>query len=223
MTEALGSSFANRLLGVACAASLRRVTTAPQPPSPPSAGDPQAPTRRRRKRSRPHIYETPFKDPNAPDVRRLSRLVLEICSWLRPWKQRNGQRTGHEGQLHKLNKRNLSARLGVCTKEVERYLNVLEEGGIIRRWQPPASSGMPRGNISGHCFSVYELVGEMPAPLRLELEHWHGRAGKLERAELAALAVDVEAVETVAPAGPATGVYDSASALEAVRKLRGPP
>lgn len=215
LTEACGSSFAGRFLSAARAASLRRITTPTQHPSPPSAGGAQGSTRRR---ARAHFNAGPIKDANAPDVRRQARLLLEICGWLRPWKERGSRRTGHEGQEHKLNKRNLSARLGVSTKEIERYLTVMEDAGVVRRWQPPADSGMPKGNISGHCFSVYELVGEMPAPLRLELEGWHGRAQQIERAEVAA--------QAVAPAkGDArmASVHDGNSALEAVRKLRGPP
>lgn len=215
-----GSAFTDRFLGAARAASLRRVTT-PAAPSPPSAGGAEAPTTRKR-RAGAYFHPHPIKDANALDVRRQALLLLEILARLRPWKERHPRRTGHEMQGHELNKNKLAKRVGVCTKEIERYLNVLEDGGILRRWQPPKRSGAPRGYISGHCFSLYELIGEVPAQLRLELERWHGRAQKLERAELAALAVDVERIAP-SSAPPITGVYDSASALEAVRKLRGPP
>lgn len=107
-------------------------------------------------------------DANAPTVRRAAQLFVLICSWLGP-----KGRTGHRKQGHRLNVPELARRVGLeDPREVERYLAVFRSAGLLVVWQPPASSGNAKGNISGHCFNLYELP-EIPPELERHLAAFH--------------------------------------------------
>ena len=114
------------------------------------------------------LEPAPLHAADSDPVRRLARLTLLICSWIGP-----KGRTGRPEQGHRLNTRWLALRLGCSVREVERYLTVLRSSGLIQTWQPPTSSGCPKGNISGHCFNLFELVGEIPPELERHLAAFH--------------------------------------------------
>lgn len=122
---------------------------------------------------------------NAPTVRRMALVFVIVCSWLGPTR-----RTGHHRQGHALRVDVLAEKAGCSVREVERYLAVLRSAGILRCWQPPSSSGLPKGNRSGHCFNLYELTCEqLPPELERELAGFH-RSWWPRRGRLAPVAGD---------------------------------
>ncbi len=114
-------------------------------------------------------------DANADIVRNIATLFVLICSWLGPT-----GKTGHDRQKHFLRVDVLAEKLAACTpsgkcsvREVERYLTVLRSAGVLACWQPPSSSGLPKGKFSGRCFNLYTLVGDIPPELERELADFH--------------------------------------------------
>lgn len=112
--------------------------------------------------SAPYVH-----DENAPHIRRAAIVLVLICQWLGPT-----GRTGHRAQGSRLRVDVLADRAGVSIREIERYLAVLRQAGILKNWQPPKSSGLPAG-ISGHCFNLYELVAGIPKALEAHLARFH--------------------------------------------------
>lgn len=164
------------------------------------------------------IGPEPRKSENAPDVRRVAMLLVLICSWMRPRdvRGRPGKRTGHHGQAAALSMSAIGRRLALPgedrerlgEREIERYLALLRTAGILRNWQPPASSKNDKGHLSGHCFQLYELP-EMPRELQQALASWH-RAGAAATPPPAA-----------APARPPTVEHDADAADAALSFVRG--
>ena len=71
----------------------------------------------------------------------------------------------------------LANRVGVSVRELERYLTVFRQSGIIRQWQPPASELKERsprlvGRRSGYAYACWELMGELPRELARILRAW---------------------------------------------------
>lgn len=117
---------------------------------------------------------------NSPVVRRAAQLFALIASWCGP-----DGRTGHHKQGHSLNLRYLADKLGLeDPREVQRYLAVLRAAGLVAVWQPPDSSGCMKGNLSGHCFNLYEI--ELSPELERALAAFH-RSWWPRRATLAPL------------------------------------
>lgn len=141
----------------------------------------------------------PLCDANAPHVRRQARALVYMLGWMRQDRRGNWV-TGHPAQGHRLCMSALALACGVGVREVERFLAVLESGGLIHRWQPPTSSDAPKGNLSGHCFQMYALKGDAPRALVEALTRWHGSARVEARAQL------VEAPRVEAPAGELDGL-----------------
>lgn len=106
-------------------------------------------------------------DPNSPTVRNMARVLTLVCSWLGP-----NKRTGHALQGHWLNVEHLAKRVGLEVKEVERYLAIFRSQRLLLSWQPPSSSGAPKGNRSGHAFNLYELAS-LPPELERHLKAFH--------------------------------------------------
>lgn len=118
-------------------------------------------------------------DLNAPHIRRAAIVLVLICQWFGP-----SGRTGHRAQGSRLRVDVLADRAGVSVREIERYLAVFRQAGILKNWQPPKSSGLPSG-ISGHCYALYELAAGIPRELERHLARFH-RAWWPRRAPLAA-------------------------------------
>lgn len=64
----------------------------------------------------------------------------------------------------------LANRIGVSVRELERYLTVFRQSGILRQWQPPASELKARspklvGRRSGYAYACWELLSDLPREL----------------------------------------------------------
>lgn len=163
LAQGVGAERAARVIDVARRAVLRDVR-APREAYKPArdTGELYAPPRSARAELGEIVH-----GPNAPCVRRAALLYTWICSWLGP-----RGRTGHAKQEHRLNVGALAAKVGLeDPREVERYLAVFRQAGLLRAWQPPRSSGLPYGRLSGHCFSLYEL--DVPPELEKHLARFH--------------------------------------------------
>jgi hypothetical protein len=80
----------------------------------------------------------------------------------------------------------LSERVGVCVKELERYIALLDKAGFWKVWQPMerdesgsgcrAPAKLPR-SMRGetYAYNVYQLRGPMPRRLRENLLRWYGK------------------------------------------------
>lgn len=169
LRETCGRQFASRFNTAARAASLRLVRATEH-----------LGARRGPLSARATFADRPVKPDNAPDIRKQAFALLLVLGWMRP----GGRRTGHPTQGHALNMKAIAGRTGVSVRELERYLVVWADAGLLKRWQPPASSNAPKGNLSGHCFNLFELVDEMPDELRAELERWHGTSRRATRQAL---------------------------------------
>lgn len=161
----------------------------------------------------------PIREANSLCVRRMALVWCQLASWLGP----NG-RTGHRAQGHRLNVAELAKRAGsldrpLSVREVERYLAAFESAGLIKRWQPPKSSGAPKGTRSGHCFNLYALpAGKLPPQLEKQLQRFHAawwpRAARAEPAAPPAIAPGTR--------GP-IGEAGAAALAELRRRGLGPP
>lgn len=95
----------------------------------------------------------------------------------------------------------LASLVGVCVRELERYLAVLQAGGVIKSWQPQESGARAPESLPRHlrgetyAYQHYQWIGELPKVLREHLKRWYQRHAKPESAHAAAV--------TPLPSGPA--------------------
>jgi len=116
----------------------------------------------------------------------------------------------------------LAARLGCSVREIERYLVVLRQAGVLTAYQPP-DGVMPDEYVgrSGKPFNIYRLCGEMPRELLLLLRPaYAAEARAIERAKEATEAASfLERPESTASPPEPRERKASAAALAAFMKM----
>lgn len=165
-----------------------------------------------RKGQRPVFRSAPFRDPNERGVRRALALLASVCERMavdsgRAISQRLWLGHGRAGRW------GLAYRLGVGPWELSRYLLVLDAGGVLKSWQPPAKELAEKypqlvGRRSGHAYRAYEWCTQLPRELVQRLtDHWGGAK---------------KAPEMQAPEAPRKAPW-SASSADAFAHLIPPP
>lgn len=129
----------------------------------------------------------PVRSADSGPVRRAVTLLLTVLDQLPECSAGNPARVisrrlwiGHQGGAKGAPRGfSLANRLKISVREIERYLVVFRELGVLRQWQPPKSIGErdPRliGRRSGHPYACWQLE-TVPAQLSATLAAWWRRA-----------------------------------------------
>lgn len=183
MREVLGEALARQLVDHAQRAVLRETGQAERGPT--GAAKPRT--------AKVKFAETAERSADSKVVRRIARMVLHIAAWMGT---HGDGRTGSSAQRGRLAMGWLVKWVGVQRRELARYLAVLRRAGVMDSWQPPQTSGMPRGSNTGMCFAVYRFCQGVPAALRARLECWRQKMAPKAARELSAPATAAQAPRT---------------------------
>jgi len=120
----------------------------------------------------------PVRTVDSRAVRRIVALVLMVLEQMSYDRKRVISRRLWIGCGEKRQSVSLAGRLGVSPREVERYIVILRQGGILEQWQIPASELQDRApqlvsRRTGYVYACWELVGEMPRELIERFRRWY--------------------------------------------------
>lgn len=139
--------------------------------------------------ARASFAPAPIRSEESAPVRRMALLLLDVLEHFEPGGQRvasKGLWLGYANPAYRQCPNSVSGRTGVGVREIQRYCVILEDAGVLKRWQPNGRDSKNLKGKSGHCYNLWELqVPVMPAELHNLLAEWrktHARAAaKLQR------------------------------------------
>lgn len=127
----------------------------------------------------------PVHEPNTSQERRFCAMLLMILGEISPhgraWTSRlfrgHNKRLTDDGTMEYVPGKSaggMSARLGCCPREIDRYLQIAKAAGIVEVWQGP-SDAPKRFRGTEYAYAVFRWVGEIPRAVAQKLAKWWGR------------------------------------------------